>query len=39
MITAATVSGPSNSILVAIVSARSDALRPCGSRNVFVLGT
>ena len=40
MITAATVSGPSNSILWATVSAKSASLIiPGGMRKVFVLGT
>ena len=39
MITAATVSGPSNSIRCATVSARSEAVRPWGMRKVLVLGT
>ena len=39
MMTAATVSGPSNSIRAATVSASSWAERPWGIRNVFVFGT
>ena len=39
MITAATVSGPWNSIACATVSARSSAAIPPGSRYRFVFGT
>ena len=39
MMTAATVSGPSNSIFSAMVSASSCGESPCGMRKVLVFGT